>query len=123
MSSTGIRRRTFLQAAAGALSGALSADPNQPLNIVFIYADDLGYGDLGCYGSKIPTPNIDKLAADGVKLTKFYSASPVCSTARAAFLTGKYAVRTGVPSVLMPDSPNGLSSAEQTIPRVLRNRG
>src|SRR5438094_1670239 len=123
MSSTGIRRRTFLQAAAGAFSGALSADPNQPLNIVFIYADDLGYGDLGCYGSKIPTPNIDRMASQGVRLRQFYSASPVCSPARAALLTGRYPTRVGVPRVLFPSDSNGLPDSETTLAQILKAQG
>jgi hypothetical protein len=78
MWSTHIPRRAFLTAVA-AFSGMASATSNHSPNIVFIYADDLGYGDLGCYGSKIPTPNIGRMASEGVRLRQFYSASPVCS--------------------------------------------
>ena len=60
-------------------------------NIVYIMADDLGYGDLGCYGqAKIPTPNIDRLASEGIKMTRFYAASPVCAPTRAFLMTGKH---------------------------------
>jgi arylsulfatase A-like enzyme len=86
-------------------------------------ADDLGYGDLGCFGSSIPTPNLNKMAREGVRLNRFYSASPVCSPSRAALLTGRYPVRTGVVNVLMPDSKNGLSASETTIPRFLKDAG
>jgi arylsulfatase len=83
----------------------------------------MGFGDVGCYGSEIPTPNVDNLAAEGVRLTRFYSASPVCSPSRAALLTGRYPVRTGIVNVLMPDSRTGLTDAEFTIPRALKGRG
>ena len=66
-------------------------------NIIVIFTDDMGYGDLGCYGSEtIKTPNIDKLAGDGVRFTDFYSSSALCSPSRAGLLTGRYAHRTGV---------------------------
>jgi arylsulfatase A-like enzyme len=68
---------------------------NKKPNIVFILADDLGYGDLGCFGSKIiKTPNLDKLASEGVKLTQFYSGSTVCAPSRAAFMSGKHTGHT-----------------------------
>ena len=68
----------------------------QPPNIVYIMVDDLGYGDLGCYGSRINrTPNIDKLAAEGLRFTDFHSNGPMCSPTRAAFLTGLYQYRFG----------------------------
>ncbi len=65
-------------------------------NVLLILADDLGFGDLSCYGSEIPTPHLDALAARGVRFTQFYSAAPVCSPSRAATLTGRYPVRAGV---------------------------
>ena len=68
---------------------------NKKPNIVFILADDLGFGDLGCFGSKIiKTPNLDKLASEGVKLTQFYSGSTVCVPSRAAFMSGKHTGHT-----------------------------
>src|ERR1043165_5722750 len=69
------------------------AAPSRP-NVVFILADDLGYRDLGCYGSTFyQTPNLDRLAAEGVRFTDAYAACPVCSPTRAALLTGKYPAR------------------------------
>ena len=68
-------------AMAGSAAGAQTA--GKP-NIVFIFCDDLGYGDLGCYGSKIRTPNLDRMAAEGMRFTNFCSADPVCSPSRAA---------------------------------------
>src|SRR6266536_1558737 len=78
-------RRTFLKAATGA-PFILPARAASPPNIIVILADDLGFGDLGCYGSSIPTPNVDQLAAEGVRFTHFDSASPVCTPSRAAWL-------------------------------------
>jgi arylsulfatase A len=121
-----LNRRTFLKTATAAtLLGPRSfAQSTQtaanPPNIIVILADDLGYGDLSCYGSDIGTPNIDAMAASGVRFNHFYSASPVCSPSRAALLTGRYPTRVGVPGVLMSDAPAGLSLAETTIPQVLK---
>jgi len=92
-------------------------------NVIVVLADDLGYADLGCFGSAIPTPNIDKMAAEGARLTTFYSADPVCSPSRAALLTGRYPARTNVVNVLMPNDNVGLSSSEVTLPRVMKDRG
>jgi arylsulfatase A-like enzyme len=73
------------------LSAAESTEPTRPRNIVFILADDLGYGELGCYGqTKIKTPNIDRLAAEGTRFTQHYSGAPVCAPARYVLLTGKH---------------------------------
>lgn len=93
-------------------------------NIVLIYADDLGFGDLGCFGADdIPTPHLDSLAAAGTKLTQWYANSPVCSPSRASLLTGKYPDRAGVESILggrrdLPGLP-----PQPTIASQLRERG
>ncbi|MEM9989091.1 MAG: sulfatase-like hydrolase/transferase, partial [Pseudomonadota bacterium] len=66
-------------------------------NILIILADDMGYGDIGAYGNdKVATPNFDQLAEDGVKFTNFYAASSICSPSRAALLTGKHPLRSGI---------------------------
>src|SRR5215813_4947387 len=112
-------RRKFLGTALA--SGACSSRSNlrgdvppRP-NIVFINSDDLGYGDLGCYGSRIPTPNIDRMAAEGVRFTQYYAASNICSPSRAGLLTGRYPTRCGVPYVLStPDTTSGLAVGETT---------
>jgi len=101
----------------------LSAAPPRTPNIILILCDDLGYGDLGCYGSKIRTPNLDRLAAEGVRFTNFCSADPVCSPSRAALLTGRYPTRVGVPRVLFPQDQDGLNLDEVTLANVLKNRG
>jgi hypothetical protein len=79
-------------------------------NFIVIFADDLGYGDLGVYGHpNIKTPNLDKMAVEGQKWTNFYVASSVCSPSRAALLTGRLPVRTGVTNVLFPQSESMVS--------------
>src|SRR5687767_2855009 len=76
------------------VAAAADAPPRAKPNVVFILADDLGHGDLGCYGCPdIRTPNIDALAAAGVRFTQFYSSGPECTPTRAAFLTGRYPQR------------------------------
>ena len=115
-----LTRRALLAGAAGAV---LARAQSRPPNIVMIYADDLGYGDLGVYGSSIRTPNLDAMAADGVRFTQFYSANPVCSPSRAALLTGRYPTRVGVPKVLMPADTKGLALNETTMAQMLKSAG
>ena len=106
-----------------------AAPAQQKPNIIFIYADDMGYGDLGCYGAKaFKTPNLDRMAAEGLKLTSFYSVSPICTPSRAALMTGRYAARMGIEqmqlaNVLFPKDQTGLSQSEITIARALKDRG
>ena len=96
----------------------------QKPNIVYIFADDLGYGDLSCYGAKdINTPNIDQIAKEGIKFTEFYSASSVCSPSRAALLTGRYPQRMGINTVFFPESFTGIPDTEITIPEILKEKG
>ena len=111
--------------AAGAGQGAESAGPP---NVVVIFADDLGYGDLGCFGHPtIATPHLDRMAAEGMKLTQFYSAAPVCTPSRAALMTGRLPARNGMCSntrrVLFPNSKGGLPAEEITIAEALATRG
>ena len=97
---------------------------NNSPNIVFILADDLGYGDLSSYGSQtIETINIDKLADDGVKLTSYYAAQPVCSASRAAILTGAYPNRIGIYNAFGPTSDSGISHNEYTLAEMLKENG
>jgi arylsulfatase A len=93
-------------------------------NIVFIYCDDLGYGDIGCFGARdIKTPNIDRMAAEGIKFTEFYSASPVCSPSRAALLTGRIPQRMGINGVFFPESYTGMPLQEITVANILKDEG
>ena len=95
-----------------------------PPNIVLIFTDDQGYADVGVFGaSDIPTPNLDGLASEGLRLTQFYVAQPVCSASRAGLLTGCYPNRIGIHNALMPNSPVGLNPQEQTLAELLRDRG
>jgi arylsulfatase len=116
-----VLRRHFLSAASLAPFAAAAAPP--PPNVLLIFCDDLGYGDLGAYGGKIPTPHLDRLASEGVRFTNFYSANPVCSPSRASLLTGRYPTRVGVPRVLFPPDPGGLNEDEQTLAALLKSRG
>jgi arylsulfatase A len=97
-------------------------------NIIIILADDLGWGDLGCYGHpSIRTPNLDRLAAQGMRFTDFYSAGEVCTPSRAALLTGRYPIRSGMCDdkyrVLRRISSGGLPAQEITIAQALKSRG
>jgi arylsulfatase A-like enzyme len=92
-------------------------------NFVVILIDDMGYGDIGPFGSKLNrTPALDRMAAEGMKLTSFYAA-PVCTPSRAQMMTGCYAKRVSLPNVLGPVSPIGISSSERTVADLLRQQG
>ena len=98
-------------------------------NIILVNCDDLGYGDVGCYGSQVhSTPALDRMAAEGVRFTDFYMAAPVCSPSRAAMMTGCYPQRVGLESgceicVLRPGEPIGLSADEVTVAQTLKAAG
>lgn len=93
-------------------------------NIIIIFADDLGYGDLGCYGSPtIRTPHLDRMADEGIRMTSFYAAAAVCSPSRAALLTGRYPVRCGMPGNTGPGSDAHLPESEITIAQALKGAG
>jgi arylsulfatase A-like enzyme len=95
-----------------------------PPNFIVILADDLGYGDLGCYGSQtIRTPRLDRMAAEGVRFTDFHVTSSICSPSRASLLTGRYAQRAGLPFVLFPTERKGLAPDEITLAELLKARG
>lgn len=118
-----LNRRQFLgTSAAASLATAAPPDRTRP-NVIIIYCDDLGYGDLGCYGSRIRTPNLDRMAAEGMRFTHFYSGNPVCSPSRSALMTGRYCVRAGVPRVLFPQDQAGLPESETTLAQTLKPRG
>jgi len=106
----------------GATAEAQTAAPRPP-NFVVIFVDDLGYGDIGPYGAtKQRTPNLDRMAAEGMKLTSFYAA-PVCSVSRAQLMTGCYGARVSVPGVYFPGGPQGLHPSENTVADLLRPLG
>ena len=119
----------FLLGLGPLLSVASSATSKRPPNIIFILADDLGYGDLGSYGSALRlTPAIDRLATEGARFTQFYAPTPYCAPARATLLTGRYPSRHGLFGNPTPDGAPGpdqlaLSADEILLPQLLRPRG
>jgi len=132
-----MNRREFMEAAvvgagicaAGCLCFAGSKRQAQQPNFVVIFVDDMGYGDIGPFGSTInETPHLDRMAAEGLKLTSFYVAAPVCTPSRAALMTGCYPKRVGLArgswgGVLFPKDPHGLNPHEKTVAEVLKEAG
>ena len=99
-------------------------DSRTPPNIVVVLADDMGWGDLGCYGSAIPTPQIDRLAGEGVRATNCHSASAVCTPSRYALMTGRYAWRGPLKNfVLMGHGPALIEPSRPTLASVLKRAG
>jgi arylsulfatase A len=130
-------RRTFVKTVAGALAApvlgslpgnAEAAQPaeqrpkTRPPNVIIMICDDLGSGDLGCYGSSIKTPNLDRMAAEGVRFTRFNTAHPICSASRAALLTGRYANRSHTVGAYFPTAKDGMDLDEKTLADVLKTR-
>jgi len=100
------------------------SDQKIPPNVVLILADDMGYGDLSCFGAtRYKTPNLDRMASSGVRFTNFYVSQAVCSASRAGLLTGCYSNRVGIGGALFPTSVIGLNPEEETIAEVLKKRG
>lgn len=119
-------RRDFLKHLPLAAAAAQAPGSRKP-NFIVLVTDDQGIGDVGCYGHpEVRTPNLDRLAASGVRFTQWYSNAPICSASRAAILTGKYPDRTGVKGAL-PSEPDwsvpGLRAGERTLPSLLREQG
>ena len=109
------------------LSSCAKVDRKTKPNFIIIFADDLGYGDLGSYGHPtIKTPHLDQMASEGMRFTQFYVGSSICTPSRAALLTGKLPVQTGMygkRSVLFPDNAGGLDPKEETIASALKKNG
>ena len=101
----------------------LSAADRLP-NIIIIFTDDQGYGDVGCFGAKgFETPNLDRLARQGRRFTNFHVAQPVCSASRAALLTGNYSNRIGIHGALGPSAKHGIADGETTLAELLKQKG
>lgn len=114
----------FLFIAIGATVFGQGGHVQQTPNFILIFIDDMGYGDASCFGATgYLTPNIDKLAAGGMRFTNFYSAQPVCSASRAALLTGCYPNRIGISGALFPNAKVGINAAETTIAEMLKQKG
>ena len=112
-----------LAAMATFLSSAGADEPAKKPNFVIIFIDDLGYADIGPFGAtKQKTPNLDRMAAEGMKLKSFYAA-PVCSVSRAQMMTGCYGARVSVPGVYFPAGPQGLNPKEVTVAERLKELG
>ena len=93
-------------------------------NVIIIFTDDQGYGDLGCYGANgFETPNIDKMAKDGIRFTDFYVSQAICSASRASLMTGSYSGRVGVQGAISPWNVNGLDPKIDTIAKLLKRHG
>lgn len=117
------RLQSFLFSAIVLLTATVTAQERP--NILLIMGDDVGYSNVSCYGGDImgvPTPNIDRIAREGVKFTSFY-AQPSCTAGRAAIITGQLPVRTGLTTVGTPGSPAGLQKEDVTLAEVLKARG
>ncbi|MFN7590557.1 MAG: sulfatase-like hydrolase/transferase, partial [Planctomycetota bacterium] len=97
--------------------------PSRPPNVVVIFVDDLGYADIGPFGGSIPTPNLDRMAREGMRFTDFSVSSAVCSASRAALLTGCYHQRVGIAGALGPDAQIGLHDDETTLAELCKSVG
>lgn len=124
--------RSLILGLTGSLALACGGPPEPPPspsgtpppNVVLILTDDQGYGDVGAYGAHdLDTPNLDRMAAEGMRFTSFYVSTSVCSPSRAALLTGRHPLRVGIPRVLMPQDATGLDPGETTLAELLADRG
>ncbi|MDO8682585.1 MAG: sulfatase [Armatimonadota bacterium] len=127
-----IGRREFIKGSLAAVAAVslcgneafAAAGPESRPNIVLINCDDLGYGDVACYGSKkIATPNLDTLAQNGLRFTDFYCTAPVCTPSRTALMTGRYPIRAGLTRVLGQYNKDGIKDEDTTIAQVLKAQG
>lgn len=135
-----IDRRDFVKSLAASFTApaissalpALGSEPNTPApqagrqrhpNVVLMICDDLGYGDLGCYGSSLRTPNLDGMAARGLRFTRLNAGHPICSASRAALLTGRYGLRSGTSGAFNPLSTTGTSRDETLLSDLFRAAG
>lgn len=140
---SGLDRRSFVAGLSASLGGliapvVLSAEqqatkkknglkqrdalPKGRPNVIIMICDDLGSGDLGCYGSKLNTPNLDRMARAGARFTRYDTVHSLCSASRGALLTGRYSTRTGTKPVYFPESTDGLDLDESTLANVLHER-
>ncbi len=95
----------------------------RPLNVVLMICDDLGYGDLGSFGSKLPTPNLDRMAREGMRFTRYNGGHPLCSASRASLLTGRYGTRMGVVGAFGPHAKGGCALDETLLSQLFKAKG
>ena len=115
---------TFFLSCKSEKQSTSNSTESRPPNVVIIYADDLGYGDVGAYGAvNMPTPNIDKLANGGMRFTSGYASSATCSPSRYALLTGSYPWRNERAKILSGTAPLLIDTAQMTLPKMLRAQG
>jgi arylsulfatase A-like enzyme len=121
----------FAALAASFVSSSIAAETKRKPNVILILADDMGIGDLGCYGGvQAPTPRIDRLAAEGTRFTQYYSASPICSPSRCGIITGMYPARSRITSFLQTKKGNAgcemddfLDPRAPSLPRAMKSAG
>ena len=125
-----LSRRNFMGAASAALAGTALAGagafgaPGRRPNVVIIFCDDQGYGDVGCYGAEgFETPNLDRMAREGMRFTDFHASTAVCSASRSSLLTGCYPERVGILGALGPGSKTGINENEVLISEILKAEG
>ncbi|MCB1122829.1 MAG: sulfatase [Verrucomicrobiae bacterium] len=117
-------KKLFLTILPFALTFLLPGYARAKPNFVVLFADDMGYGDLSCYGHPtIHTPDLDRMAAEGIRLTSFYAGAAVCSPSRAALLTGRYPIHAGMPTNTGPGSDKHLPEDQVLIPQILKPAG
>ena len=121
--SLGLILATVMAVPLGTARGQQQGSGTRP-NVVILFTDDMGYGDLSSYGNPtIRTPNIDKMARDGIRLTSFYASASVCTPSRFGLLTGRYAIRAGLTAALLHDAKVGIPPGEVTMAEALKTRG
>src|SRR2546423_14326596 len=119
-----MNRRQFLCTPLPLLTGSRALAAAPPPNIVYMYADDLGYGDVGCYGAtRVKTPNLDRVAASGIRFTHAHSSSATCTPSRYSLMTGEYAFRKRGTGVLPGDASLIVEPGRYTLPAMLRQAG
>jgi len=121
--SSAARCRWFATATLLAACAAPPPATQRPPNVVVVFVDDLGYGDIGPFGGRVPTPTLDRLAREGTRFTDFSVTSAVCSASRASLLTGCYHGRVGIAGALGPDAQIGLDDGETTLAELCRAQG
>jgi len=124
VTTTSLARRLVVFLSVVLMSAGCSERDDRPPNFIIIFTDDQGYADVGVYGAEgFATPNLDRLAREGIRFTSFYAVEAACSPSRAALLTGSYPVRVSIPHVLSPRARRGINPNEVTLAELLKTAG